>query len=139
GTTISDSTAHAIHGIARNGVLRTGGPSLIANAPPSITLDSPSAGAEAPAAPTILTATIAGEAAELLTASFHGRQLARDAADFTIAVVPDTSNYTASVNGGTPATLNTMLDWIVSNRASRNIACVIQTGMVAPDNGAAAS
>ena len=44
--------------------------------------------------------------------------------DFTIIAVPDTQYYVSSLNGGSPAIMNSQLDWIVNNISSRNIAFV---------------
>lgn len=126
-----DTGSNALHGRLRNGAVSAAGTALIQNPPPSVNLVAPAAGAEIPA-PAVLSATVQGESQENLTTSFSGREIARDAEEFTIAVLPDVSNYTASVNGGSPATLNAMLDWVVANRAQRKIAAVAQTGGLAP-------
>ena len=54
--------------------------------------------------------------------------LAAAAADFTLIALPDTQYYTANMNGGTPAILQSQVDWVVSNRAARNIVYVNQLG-----------
>ena len=48
--------------------------------------------------------------------------------DFTLVALPDTQYYVSSLNGGLPAMFVSQTDWIVANRAVRNIAYVAQLG-----------
>jgi hypothetical protein len=53
--------------------------------------------------------------------------------DFAIAVLPDTQMYTAARNGGKPEMLVAQVEWILSNRASRNIVYVTTEGDISND------
>ena len=48
--------------------------------------------------------------------------------DFTIVALPDTQYYVASANGGRPEMFVAQTDWIVANRAAKNIAFVTLLG-----------
>jgi hypothetical protein len=142
GTAIGDSGSLSLSGTLRGGAARTAGVALTPNAPPAIALGAPAPDATGLPASVPLSANVAGEPGEPLTAIFLGRQIARDAEDFTVAILPDTVNYT----GGAPQMLTTMLDWVAANREARNIAFVTHTGSVvdasaanAPDAWLAAS
>ena len=53
--------------------------------------------------------------------------------DFAIAVLPDTQMYTAALKGGKPEILVAQADWILTNRASRNIVYVTTEGDISND------
>ena len=64
-----------------------------------------------------------------LTVRFYGRPYgAGSGADFSIVVLPDAQNYSASLSGGTPATFRAQADWIVAHRESLNVAYVAEVG-----------
>jgi hypothetical protein len=63
-----------------------------------------------------------------LTVSFHGRRVAPAAADFTLIGIPDTQYYTSELNGATAAMLNAQTQWIVAERAARDIVAAFQLG-----------
>ncbi|HET9251679.1 MAG TPA: LamG-like jellyroll fold domain-containing protein [Candidatus Eisenbacteria bacterium] len=64
-----------------------------------------------------------------LTVDFHGRSaLTSPGEDFTIIGMPDTQYYTSELNGATNAILLSQTNWIVANRASREIAYVATLG-----------
>jgi hypothetical protein len=65
-----------------------------------------------------------------LTVTYYGRPLTggTPGPDFTLIGQPDTQYYTGEVNGGTNAILLSINNWIVANRASRNIAYVATLG-----------
>ena len=136
GTSVADSGAFALHGSLRNGAAHTAGVSLTSDEPPFIGLVSPANEAAFVATPTQLGINVAGDPGEQLTPVFYGREIPRALSDFTVVVLPDTGNYTASQNGGTPATLNAMMDWIIAERANRNIVFVTQTGSLIVGNNA---
>ncbi len=48
--------------------------------------------------------------------------------DFTLVVLPDSQNYTASLHGGSPGIFRRQMDWIVRNRREHNIAFVVHVG-----------
>jgi hypothetical protein len=52
------------------------------------------------------------------------------AGSFTVAVLPDTQNYSTSH----PDIFEAQTNWIVANRDSRNIACVLQLGDITNNN-----
>ncbi len=52
------------------------------------------------------------------------------APDFTVAVIPDSQNYSASLNNGTPAMFNAQMQYIVDQRVSDNMAFVTHVGDV---------
>ena len=53
--------------------------------------------------------------------------------DFAIAVLPDTQMYTAARNHGKPEMLDAQVEWILANRASRNIVYVTTEGDISND------
>ena len=53
--------------------------------------------------------------------------------DFAIAVLPDTQMYTAARRGGKPEMLIAQIEWILANRASRNIVFVTTEGDLSND------
>lgn len=53
--------------------------------------------------------------------------------DFAIAVLPDTQEYTAARKGGKPEMLDAQIEWILANRASRNIVYVTTEGDISND------
>ena len=65
-----------------------------------------------------------------LTVTWYGRPLTAGppGADFTLIGQPDTQYYTGELNGGTNAILQSINNWIVTNRAGRNIAYVATLG-----------
>lgn len=138
GETAAESGPLALAGALRNGVAHTAGVALSADAPPSVTLVTPTSNAATEAAPTQLNATLAGDVGETLSSAFYGREIPRRLSDFTVVVLPDIGNYTASQNGGTPATLDAMIDWVVAQRSARNIVFVTQTGSLIAGTNASA-
>ena len=64
-----------------------------------------------------------------VTVSYYGRPVTSTASpDFTIIGLPDTQYYTSELNGGTNAMFLSQTNWIVANKASRNIVYVTQLG-----------
>jgi len=55
---------------------------------------------------------------------------------FSLVLLPDTQFYTAETNGGTMAMYTAQTQWVVNNRASRNIAAVAHLGDVTDDDTA---
>ena len=53
--------------------------------------------------------------------------------DFAIAVLPDTQMYTAARNSGKPEMLVAQIEWILTNRLSRNIVYVTTEGDLSND------
>jgi hypothetical protein len=65
-----------------------------------------------------------------LTVTWYGRPLTSGppGPDFTLVGQPDTQYYTGELNGGTNAILQSINNWIVANRATRNITYVATLG-----------
>jgi hypothetical protein len=65
-----------------------------------------------------------------VTVTWYGRALTGGppGPDFTLIGQPDTQYYTSELNGATNAILLSINNWIVANRASRNIAYVATLG-----------
>lgn len=55
--------------------------------------------------------------------------------DFAMVALPDTQMYTAGVQGGRPEMFTAQVDWIISNRVSRNIVYVTTEGDISNDGG----
>ena len=64
-----------------------------------------------------------------LTVTYYGRPVATSPGpDFTVIGLPDTQYYTGQLNGGSNAIFQSQTNWIVANRAARNIVYVGQLG-----------
>ena len=101
------------------------------NSPPNApTLVAPADQATQVAASPALTVGASDPDGGNLTVTYYGRVAGGTSAqpDFTLIGLPDTQYYTSGLNGGTPAMFDTQTSWIVSNRASRNIAAVVHLG-----------
>jgi len=108
-------------------------PPVPADLPPAApTLVAPANGSTNVAKPPTLSVTSTDSDSPNLTVKFYGRPKAGP--DFTVAVLPDTQNYTASLLNGTPAMFTSQTDWVVANALSRNIAYVAHVGDVTDGN-----
>ena len=97
--------------------------------PAVITPISPLDGATVAASSVTLEAAASYPAGGSCTVTFYGRTGAPlPGPDFTLVAIPDTQYYAAGMNGGDPAIFTAQTDWIVANRAARNIAFVTQLG-----------
>jgi hypothetical protein len=96
---------------------------------PTATLVSPpDRAAGLPNSPALQVA-VSNAAAGNLTVDFYGRIGAvNPAPDFAIVLLPDTQFYVSSLNGGRPEMFYAQAEWIITNRAPRNIAYVAQLG-----------
>lgn len=66
-----------------------------------------------------------------LTVTFYGRPLPiaqNTNQDFTLAVLPDTQFYSATLHGGVPAMFQSQTDWLISHRTNLNLAFVSHLG-----------
>lgn len=92
---------------------------------PEVTpLDPPDGAAGIPARP-VLSASVTDPHGHALDVSFFGREVgATQPPDFTLVHVTDTQYYTQS----SPQGYGTMMAWVNSQQAARNIAHVIHTG-----------
>lgn len=97
-------------------------------------LQSPANGATAVSTPnSTLQSCVADPDGDNLTVTFYGRELSPLAApNFTIVAVPDTQFY-YNADATTAPTFLAQMQWIVNNRASRNIAFVSHLGDVVND------
>src|ERR1700688_2612454 len=112
------------------------GPSSTPLIPPS--LNSPANQAtNVGTSPTLsVTATDPNASGGNVTVTFYGRQHVSSpmlGPNFVIIPVSDTQYYVSSLQGGTPATLDTQMQWIVNNNESLNIAYVAGLGDVVQD------
>ncbi len=70
-----------------------------------------------------------------LTVTFYGREASTSfpGPDFSIAVLPDTQFYSAEKYGGTKEMFFSQIEWVITNRVSRNIVYVTQLGDIVND------
>ncbi|HEU4334651.1 MAG TPA: LamG-like jellyroll fold domain-containing protein, partial [Candidatus Eisenbacteria bacterium] len=133
GTTVAGSAGTAITGTitGANYAWVAGAPfDLSLNLPPGApALVAPPDGATNVATSPILSVTASDPDGQPLTIEFLGREAGTAAgSDFTIVMIPDTQYYTSELNGATNAMLLAQTNWIVANRASRNVAYVATVG-----------
>lgn len=102
----------------------------------NVALNSPAAGAAGVPQPATLTATATSPAGQNLNVSFYGRPAPAHLPDFTLAMLPDTQNYTAHINGGLNEMFVAQTDWIVANRDAWNIVYVAQMGDISQNGDA---
>jgi Bacterial Ig domain len=96
---------------------------------PGITPLSPSNNSSNFLAPAVLAVSVEDADGDPLTVTYYTRNLTpASGRDFTIVAMPDTQYYTGALNGGSPAILYSQIDWILTNRAARNIAYMAQLG-----------
>ncbi len=65
---------------------------------------------------------------DALTVTWFGRLVPAAGPDFTLIGLPDTQYYTSDMNGGSNAIFKAQTQWIVAQRAARNIVDVVQLG-----------
>lgn len=68
------------------------------------------------------------EGGDTLVLKYYGRPAHNSPPKFTIIPMPDTQHYVAEMNGGSTEGLKAQTNWMVANRASRNIKFVSQLG-----------
>jgi hypothetical protein len=101
------------------------------------TLVAPADHATGVARPVALTVTASDPDGDSLTVRFYGRPVPPappPGPEFSLILIPDTQLYTAQSGGGTNAMFKAQTQWIVDNRASRNIAAVAHLGDVTNNN-----
>ncbi|MDR3377951.1 MAG: Ig-like domain-containing protein [Verrucomicrobiae bacterium] len=78
----------------------------------------------------VLKAAVPNALAGQLTVTFYGRPAGTPNTnrDFTIAALPDSQYYSASMNGGKPAMFAAQTDWVVAQRTNLNVAFVTHLG-----------
>jgi hypothetical protein len=117
--------AQASSGIARHGsqVLANG---VDAGAgAPAISLAGPADNTTGVSTPPTLQATVTDPDLDVSSVTFYGRPVgAGTASDFMLVLIPDPQNESQN----NPAMFNSMTNWIVSNKTSKNIVYVTATG-----------
>jgi hypothetical protein len=97
--------------------------------PLQVTLNAPVQGAVLVPDAVQLQASAFAAPGSSLTLTFQGRRAAPfPGPDFTLVAIPDTQYYVSSKNGGTPQHFTAQTEWIVQNKAARNIVFVTQLG-----------
>lgn len=96
------------------------------NYPDFPTVIAPASGATGVATSPTLEVRVTDPNTDALSVQIYGRTAQIDDPDFTIVVLPDTQNYSASY----PAIFTAQTQWIVNNQAARNIVFVAQEGDV---------
>ena len=132
------STANTVAGSPAGTVV--GGATTVTGAPFAITPAQPPNPPAAPAPADLATGVSTAPDVSVavsdpdggnLSVTFYGRPVGAGGspgADFTLIGLPDTQYYTSSMNGGSPAIFDAQTNWIVANKALRNIIGVIQLG-----------
>jgi len=133
-TTVADTSGSNITGTTTNGpVWVTGFPLTPApgyGAPAAPILNAPANDATGVSNSPTLDVSVSDPDGGNLTVTYYGRPIGPTSTgpDFTIVALPDTQFYVSSLNGGIPAIFNSQTQWIVDNKASRNIVFVTQLG-----------
>ncbi|MBI2927274.1 MAG: fibronectin type III domain-containing protein [Verrucomicrobia bacterium] len=97
--------------------------------PTRVNLVAPANGAVGVSTSPILKADVWDVDGDNLDVTFYGRMAPTvPGPDFTIVVLPDTQYYVSSLFGGTPDMFVAQTEWILANRASRNITYVAHLG-----------
>ncbi|PWB67958.1 hypothetical protein C3F09_12555, partial [candidate division GN15 bacterium] len=132
----SGTTVHANAGTYVNGTIAGSGYAWVSGAPFDLTFNTPPAqpilvapangGTNISTSPT-LQVGVSDADNENMTVTFYGRPY-EPAQDFSIVVLPDPQNYSASLNGGSPAIFNSQTQWIVNQQVARNIVYVANEG-----------
>jgi hypothetical protein len=138
---LDEGTGTAVNGSAGtsiNGSIVGSGSSWIAPAPFNATANgtpqiaallAPANGATGVSQSATLRVQVTDPDGDPISVSFYGRVVtAPAAADFTLIGIPDTQYYASSLNGGSPAIMNSQTQWIVNQRTARNIEYAVQLG-----------
>ncbi|MEZ4731283.1 MAG: Calx-beta domain-containing protein [Caldilineaceae bacterium] len=109
-------------------------PLQTAGEPNTPTQQSPANGATGVSSPsTTLESCVSDPDGDPLTVTFYGRDISSmNVPDFTLVAIPDTQNYYSS-NGQTAPGFSAQIQWILANRASRNIVFISHLGDVVDD------
>ena len=78
----------------------------------------------------LLSVTVTDPMALPLRVSFYGKAISTAGEDFTVVGFPDTQNYSASANGGTPDMFNDQTLWVKNNQVTENIVFASHVGDV---------
>jgi hypothetical protein len=139
GTTATNSIAGGVNGTLLNGPVWAEGypfpPGPVNQPPAAPASNSPTNGASGVITSPTLSVSVSDPETNSLLVTFYGRVASGGATgeDFTLVVLPDTQNYSASLNGGSPAIFISQTEWIVTNRAARNVAYAVNIGDIVND------
>ena len=97
-----------------------GAPFNLAFGPVTPLLNSPADGSLVSGDFPTLSVGVSDDNSANLTVRFYGR-LVEAGEKFTLIGFPDTQYYSSSLNGGSPAILNSQTQWVVSNKDALNI------------------
>ena len=138
GSSVTDSIAAPVGGtVTGTGWTWVNGApfNITVNHPPDTPiLNGPPDGALNVTTPPALDVTASDPDGGPLAVSFYGRVSGSNPGpDFSLIVLPDTQNYTASLSGGTPAMFAAQTQWVVDNASILNVAYVTQVGDITND------
>ena len=134
GTTVAGSAGTTVNGtVTGSGYfwVTPGAPFNVNFAPDMPTLNAPAIGSTVLTLSPTLSVNVSDPDTTNLTVTFYGRALsAMPNLTFTLAVLPDTQNYSATY----PQIFISQTQWIVDNRISRNIPYVAHEGDIVNDS-----
>jgi hypothetical protein len=102
-------------------------------APVVAQVHGPADGAVASTPTVLLDLTVDDANGDAVEVVIHGRQVPPAEADFAVIILPDTQYYVSAKHGGNRHMFTAQTDWIVANRAGRNIAFVLHVGDIVED------
>ena len=132
-TAVGDTSGNGASGTVTNNNYQwtLGAPFNVNYAPDAPTLNAPAIGSTVMTLSPTLSVNVSDPDTTNLTVTFYGRALsAMPNLTFTLAVLPDTQNYSATY----PQIFISQTQWIVDNRISRNIAYVAHEGDIVNDS-----
>ena len=130
GTAVTDSSGRGINGtIQGTNWLWTGGVVFTGNQAPTLpVLVSPANNALNISTAPNLSVAVSDPDSNNLIVTYYGKVAGSAGADFSLIALPDTQYYASNLNGGTTAMFTAQTQWIVNQRAARNIAYVAHLG-----------
>ena len=133
GTTVSGSAGTTVNGVVHGVYYRwiDGAPFNLSFDRPALlpALNGPADRALGVSLSPTLSVAVSDPESGPVTVTWHGRVLQpSNQADFTLIGLPDTQYYASEEYGGSNAMFRAQTEWIVANRASRNIAYTVQLG-----------
>lgn len=130
GTSVANSVSQSPPGSVRGtNWHRAEGVKFIGNSVPfTPTLMSPGNSATNISTSPDLKVSVADPEADNLIVTWYGKMANTNGADFTLIALPDTQYYVSALHGGTPEMFTAQTQWIVNNRAAKNIVYVAHLG-----------
>ena len=130
GTKITDSTGRKLNGTLRgSGWLWTSGVNFTGNQIPiAATLNSPSNNSVNVVRNPNLSVSVSDPENDNLTVTYYGKVAGTTGSNFSLIVLPDTQYYSSNLNDGTSEMFTAQTQWIVNQRATRNIGYVAHLG-----------